>query len=92
MLHICENDSTCYEQKFSFSKEGYQLPFEWTLDNSYKIGNTRGYRHTTGSEPLLTGTITLKDSSKPYKLVVGDAKVYEKSYVKNPAKVISFTN
>lgn len=85
-VHVCENDSTCYEQKFSFSKEGYQLPFEWTLDDSSKISNTRGYRHITGSHPLFTATITLRDSSLPYRLVVGDAKVYEKSYVKKPSQ------
>jgi len=85
-VHVCENDSTCYEQKFSFLKEGYQLPFEWTLNESSKISNTSGYGHRTGSLPLLTATITLRDSSKPYKLVVGDAKVYEKSYVKKPSQ------
>lgn len=85
-VHVYENDSTCYEKKFTFSKEGYQMPFEWMLDDSSKISKTQDYRHITSWQPLLTATITLRDSSKSYKLVVGDAKVYEKSYIKKPSQ------
>ena len=85
-VHVFENDSTCYEQRFYFSKDGYQQPFEWVLNEPCKRSDTLCKKFKPGSAPLFTATIALKDSSMPYKLVAGDAKMYEKSYVKKPSQ------
>lgn len=88
-VHVFENDSTCYEQRFYFPKDGYQLPFEWMLNESRKKGDTlckNVYDYKPGSAPLFTAEIVLKDSSMPYKFVAGDAKMYEKNYVKKPSQ------
>lgn len=88
-VHVFENDSTCYEQRFYFPKDGYQLPFEWTLTEPCKRNNAlckKMYDYQPGSSSLFTAKITLKDSSLPYKMVAGETKIYEKSYVKTPGQ------
>jgi C-terminal processing protease CtpA/Prc len=79
-VHVCVNDTVCYEKNFSFSKDGYQVPFETTIDG-YSTKPCKSGKHN-----MVTASIIKRDSSKPMQLVVGDATSYEKTFVKKPSQ------
>lgn len=90
-IHICEKDGNCYENRFKISKDGYQIPFELVLDEKTRVlksFSNSNYKHDMSAGFL--ATIELKDNSKRYQFVVGDAKVYKQSFIKQPSRGFFF--
>jgi Peptidase family S41 len=76
VLRVGPGDSTYSEKRYSFSKDGYQVPFELPLDNSPE----------TGDSLFLIATIEMKNPLRPHRFVVGDARKYAKQYEKKPSR------
>ena len=92
-LHVCEKNGNCYENRFKFSKDGYQVPFEWVIDERTKVLNNsiqHDAKHQANSNPVFLSTIELKDKSGKYQFVVGDAKAYEQSFIKEQSRGFLF--
>lgn len=88
-LQVCESNGKCYERRFEFAKDGYQIPFEWAIDKAAEV--TAGTHKQSGdNSPLCYVTIELKDIAKTYKLIVGEAKSYEENLIKSPSKGLFF--
>lgn len=92
-LHVCEKNGNCYENRFKFSKDGYQVPFEWVIDERTKVLNNsiqHDAKHHANSNPVFLATIELKDRAGKYQFVVGDAKAYEQSFIKEQSRGFLF--
>lgn len=88
-IHICDTGGTCYEKKISFSKDGYQSPFEWVMMDDSKLDKII-LTHQQNALPTFTAKIELKNVHQDYQFTVGEAKTYEQSYVKRTSKGMFF--
>ncbi len=88
-LHVCETKGNCYEYRFKFSKDGYQVPFEWVIDERSKVSKS-SYQHNINSGPVFYATIELRNKTSNYQFIVGDAKTFEQSFVKQISRGLFF--